>query len=331
MNKRALIGLEIHNKSDVETVIRNLNKHIRRDKRENTCKCCCISTDDETRPISVKNVYVFNFSTWDIEKLPIVDCFENDIDGLDIESNNIKKDGSVDMSMTGSSYRRRYLTYEYCCPVIYSNKVIQPREKYSSGYDVSYGLLGLDISIPESIYRFKFRLIIDLDTMKFEASHRGFNLDINEHMAKLGVFYSRDTRLYYNDSSFISELEYLPALNVLDSLILYCFCKDDRDVTAIIPDNIKYLLFDVFYEKSSFDYNLIIPNSLESLRILDFDYSDTKDCNIVLYFSKVGSYPLLKSLTDSLLSRICGKHNITDTESAISLLNELGFKVKFYG
>ena len=331
MDKRVLVGLEVHNKSDVETVIRNLNKHIRRDKRENTCKCCCISTDDETRPISVKNVYVFNFSTWDIEKLQIVDCFENDIDGLDIESSNIKKDGSIDMSMNGSAYRRRYLTYDYCCPVIYSNKVIQPREKYSSDYGISYGLLGLDISIPESIYRFKFRLIIDLDTMKFEASHRGFNLDINEHMAKLGVFYSRDTRLYYNDSSFISELEHLTAINVLDSLILYCFCKDDRDVTAIIPDNIKHLLFDIFYEKSSFDYNLIIPNSLESLRILDFDYSDTKDCNIVLYFSKVGSYRLLKSLTDSLLTRICGKHNITDTESAVSLLNELGFKVKFYG
>lgn len=331
MNKRALIGLEVHNKSDVETVIRNLNKHIRRDKRENTCKCCCISTDDETIPISVKNVYVFNFSTWDIEKLPIFDCFENDIDGLDIESSNIKKDGSIDMSMNGSAYRRRYLTYDYCCPVIYSNKVIQPREKYSSDYGISYSLLGLDISMSESGYRFKFRLIIDLDTMKFEASHRGFNLDINEHMAKLGVFYSRDTRLYYNDSSFISELEYLPALNVLDSLILYCFCKDDRDVTAIIPDNIKHLLFDIFREKSSFDYNLIIPNSLESLRIMDFDFSGVEDCNIVLYFSKVGSYRLLKSLTDSLLPRIYGKHTITDMESAADLLNALGFKVKFYG
>ena len=331
MDKRVLVGLEVHNKSDVETVTRNLNKHVRMDKKGNTCKCCCISTDDETRPISVKNVYVFNFSTWDIEKLSIADCLGNDIDGLDIKSNDIKKDGSIDMSMNGSAYQRRYLTYGYCCPVIYSNKVIQPREKYSSDYDVSYSLLGLDISIPESIYRFKFRLIIDLDTMKFEASHRGFNLDCNEHMAKLGVFYSRDTRLYYNDSSFISELEYLPALNVLDSLILYCFCKDDRDVTAIISDNIKHLLFGIFYEKSSFDYNLIIPNSLESLRILDFDYSVTKDCNIVLYFSKVGSYHLLKSLTDSLLPRICGKHNITDTESAVSLLNELGFKVKFYG
>ena len=64
---------------------------------------------------------------------------------------------------------------------------------------------------------------------------------------------------------------------------------------------------------------------------MDFDYSDTKDCNIVLYFSKVGSYRLLKSLTDSLLPRIYAKHNITDTESAVSLLNELGFKVKFYG
>ena len=64
---------------------------------------------------------------------------------------------------------------------------------------------------------------------------------------------------------------------------------------------------------------------------MDFDYSYTKDCNIVLYFNKVGSYRLLKSLTDSLLPRIYGKNNITDTESAVSLLNELGFKVKFYG
>lgn len=331
MDKRVLIGLEIHNKSDVETVIRNLNKHIRRDKKGNTCECCCISTDDETRPISVKNVYVFNFSTWDIERLPIVGCLGNDIDGLSIELNNLKKDGSIDMSMNGSAYQRRYLSYSYCCPVIYSNKVIQPREKYSSDYGVNYSLLGLDISIPESVYRFKFRLIIDLDTMKFEASHRGFNLDCNEHMDKLGVFYSRDTGLYYNDSSFISELEYLPALHVLDSLILHCFCEDDKDVTAVIPDNIKHLLFDIYREKSSFDYNLIIPNSLDSLRIIDFDCSDTKDCNIVLYFSKVGSYHLLKSLTDSLLPRIYGKHNITDTESAVSLLNELGFKVKFYG
>lgn len=331
MDKRVLIGLEVHNKSDVETVTINLNKHIRRDKMEDTCGYCCISTDDEIRPISVKNVYVFNFSTWDIEKLSIADCLGNDIDGLDIKSNNIKKDGSIDMSMNGSAYRRRYLTYDYCCPVVYSNKVIQPREKYSLDYDISYSLLGLDISMSESGYRFKFRLIIDLDTMKFEASHRGFNLDINEHMAKLGVFYSRDTRLYYNDSIFISEVEYLPALNVLDSLILYCFCKDDSDVTAVVPDNIKHLLFDIFYEKSSFDYNLIIPNSLESLRIMDFDFSDVEDCNIVLYLSKVGSYHLLKSLTDSLLPRICGKHNITDTESAVNLLNELGFKVKFYG
>ena len=331
MDKRVLVGLEVHNKSDVETVIRNLNKHIRRDKRENTCKCCCTSTDDETRPISVKNVYVFNFSTWDIEKLSIADCLGVDIYGLNIKIDDLKKDGSVNMSMTGCAFRRRYLSSHYCYPVIYSNKVIQPRERYSSGYDVSYSLLGLDIGIPESIHGIKFRLIIDLGTMKFEASHRGFNLNCNEHMAKLGVFYSRGADLYYKDSEFVSELDYLPAINVLDSLILYCFCKDDRDVTAIIPDNIKHLLFDIYREKSSFDYNLIIPNSLDSLRIMDFDYSDNKDCNIVLYFSKVGSYRLLKSLTDSLLPRIYGKHNITDTESAVSLLNELGFKVKFYG
>ena len=331
MDKRALIGLEVHSKSDVKTVIRNLNKHIRKNKMYNTCEYCCIGTDDETKHISVKSIYVFNFNTWNIEKLPIADCIGIEISGLDIESRNLKEDGSVDMSMTGYAYWGRYLSSGYCIPVIYSNKVIYPTEKYSSDCNINYSLLGLDISIPESVYRFKFRLTIDLDTMKFEASHRGFSLDSNEHMVKNSVFYSRGVRLYYKDSSFISELEYLPALNILDSLILHCFCKDDRDVTAIITDNIKHLLFDIYTEKSSFNYSLIVPNSLESLRILNFDYSYTKDCNIVLYFSKVGSYHLLKSLTDSLLPRIRGKHNITDTESAVSLLDELGFKVKFYG
>ena len=329
-DRRTLVGLEIHNKSDFKAVTRLLNRHIERELEEDKHNNFYLRHSDGDTYISIKNVYAFNFDTWDIEKLSIVDCLELEVIGLCVDAYDIREDGSAKMSVTGYSYDRRrlHISGEYGYPVVFKGSVIEPSEKYKNK-DVNYSLLDLEVIMADSITRFRFHLNIDLTALSFSVSFNRHEIESYRNFKTSGeAFYWRGDYLMFDETSNVSCINDLESLIVIDTLVLHCFCSSDKKV-VIIPSSIKHLLFDIYIESNSLEYSLVIPNSLDSLRLIEFDIKELDYSSLVLYFSKVGSLRLMKSLISSL--NLQSKPDIKDIDSAVSFLIGLGFKVSLWG
>lgn len=329
-DRRTLVGLEVHNKSDFKAITSLLNRHTKRELREDRLNDFYVYFGDEETYISVKNIYAFNFDTFDIEKLSVVECLELGVKGACIDATDIREDGSARMSLTGYSYtsRKRHSSGEHGYPVVFNGSVIEPSEKCRNK-GRNYSLFDLEVIMANSITRFRFHLNIDLTRLSFGADFNGNEIETYNNFKKSGeAFYWNGDYLRFDETNHVSCIDDLESLIVIDTLVLHCFCSNEKKV-VIIQSSIKHLLFDIFIENNSLEYSLIIPNSLDSLRLIEFNVKEMDYSSLVLYFSKVGSLHLMKSLISSL--KLQSKPDIKDIDSAVSFLIGLGFKVSLYG
>lgn len=329
-DRRTLLGLEIHNKSDFKAITRLLNRHIKRELEEDRLNDFYVYFGDEEIYISVKNIYAFNFDTFDIEKLSVAECLELGVKGACIDALDIREDGSAKMSLTGYSYtsRMRHSGGEHGYPVVFNGSVIEPSEKYRNK-GRNYSLFDLEVIMANSITRFRFHLNIDLTRLSFSADFEGNEIETYNNFKKSGeAFYWNADYLGFDETSNVRCIDDLESLIVIDTLVLHCFCEDEKKV-VIIPSSIKHLLFDIYVESDSLEYSLVIPNSLDSLRLIEFNIKEMDYSSLVLYFSKDDSLHLMKSLISSL--KLQSKPDIKDIDSAVSFLIGLGFKVSLYG
>lgn len=329
-DRRTLVGLEIHNKSDFKVVTQLLNKNIKRELEEDMFNTFYLYYGDEETYISVKNIYSFNFDTFEIEKLSVVDCLELAVIDLCIDASDIREDGSARMSLTGYSYtgRKKQSSRERGYPVVFNGSVIEPSKKYKNK-GRNYSLFDLEVKMEYSITRFRFHLNIDLTRLSFSADFNGNEIKTYTNFKKSGeAFYRKVDYLGFDETNNLSCIDGLESLIVIDTLVMHCFCEDEKKV-LVIPSSIKHLLFDIYIENNSLEYSLVIPNSLDSLRLIEFDSEEMDYSSLVLYFNKDGSLHLMKSLISSL--KLQSKPDIKDIDSAVSFLIGLGFKVGLYG